>query len=86
VDADKIANLAQHPKSLGTAAIDNLVIMLIFLIYSLVLCWENISHSNATMKFAQLHYFLPQNIGGNKRYYVPQTPSLNFKLGPLWQC
>jgi len=23
------------------------------------------------MKFAQLHYFLSQNVGGDKRYYVP---------------
>jgi len=26
------------------------------------------------MKFAQLHYFLSQNVGGVKRYYVPPCP------------
>ena len=45
---------------------DNPVIVLIFLIYSLVLCWGNISNSNVTMKFAQLHYFSSQNVGGTK--------------------
>jgi len=37
--------------------------MFIFLIDSLNLRWGNVSNSNATMKFAQLHYFLSQNIG-----------------------
>jgi len=45
--------------------------MFIFLIYSLVLCWGKISNSNVTMKFAQLHYFSSQNVGEDKRYYVP---------------
>jgi len=47
------------------------VIMLIFLIYSLVLCWGNVSNSNATGKFAQIHYFLLQNIGGAKDIMSP---------------
>jgi len=34
---------------------DNPVIVLIFLIYALVLCWGNVSNSNVTIKFAQLH-------------------------------
>jgi len=64
--------------------------MLIFLIYSLVLCWGNVSNSNVTMKFAQLHYFLSQNIGGDKRYYVPPCPKVEgtcppHKLGPWLQ-
>jgi len=45
---------------------DNPVIMFIFLIYSLALCWGNVSNSNVTMTFAQLHYFLSQNVGGDK--------------------
>ena len=28
------------------------------------------------MKFAQLHYFLSQNVGGGKRYYVPPVQKL----------
>jgi len=28
------------------------------------------------MKFAQLHYFLSQNVGGDKRYYVPPFPKV----------
>jgi len=28
------------------------------------------------MKFAQLHYFSSQNVGGNKRYYVPPCPKV----------
>jgi len=45
--------------------------MFIFLIYSLALCWGNVSDSKVTMKFPQVHYFSSQNIGGDKRYYVP---------------
>jgi len=43
------------------------------------------------MKFAQLHYFLSQNVGGDKRYYVPPVQKLGgrvspapHKLGPWW--
>jgi len=36
----------------------------------------NISNSNVTMKFAQLHYFLLQNVEGNKIYYVPPVQKL----------
>jgi len=65
---------------------DNPVIVLIFLIYSLVLCWGNISNSNVTMKFAQLQYLSSQNVGGDKRYYVPPVQKLGghvpHKLGP----
>jgi len=45
---------------------DNPVIVLIFLIYSLILCWGNVSNSNVIMKFAQLHYFSSENVGGTK--------------------
>jgi len=55
--------------------------MFIFLIYYLVLCWGNVSNSEVTMKFAQLHYFLSQNIGGDKRYYVPSVPPMNLVPG-----
>jgi len=47
------------------------------------------SNSNVTMKFAQLHYFLSQNVGGGKRHYVPPCPNVgghvppsSLKLGP----
>jgi len=53
---------------------DNPVIMFLSLVYSLVLFWGNVSNSNVTMKLAQLHYFLSQNVGGDKRCYVPPCP------------
>jgi len=28
------------------------------------------------MKFAQIHYFLSQNVGGDKKYYVPPVQKL----------
>jgi len=65
------------------------VIVLIFLIYSLVLCWGNVSNSNVTMKFAQLHYFSSRNVGGTKNIMSP-LPKVGgtcppHKLGPcLW--
>jgi len=37
---------------------DSAVIIVVILIYSLILCWGNVSNSNVTMKFAQLHYHL----------------------------
>ena len=47
----------------------------------------NVSNSNVTMKFAQLHYFLSQNIGGNKKILCPpcrgeMSPPSPHKLGP----
>jgi len=45
--------------------------MFVFLIYSLVLCWGNVSNSDVTVKFAQLHYFLSQNVGGTKDNMSP---------------
>jgi len=67
--------------NLYTVSTDGPVIMFIFLIYYLVLCWGNVSNSEVTMKFAQLHYFLSQNIGGDKRYYVPSVPPMNLVPG-----
>jgi len=55
---------------------DNPKIMFIFLIYSQVLCWGNVSNSNVTVKFAQLYYFLSHNVGREKRYYVPPCPKV----------
>jgi len=55
---------------------DNPAIMLISLIYSIILYWGYVSNSNVTMKFAQIHYFLSQNVGGDKRYYVPPCPKV----------
>jgi len=62
---------------------DNPVIMFIFLIYSLFFCWRNIFNSNATMKFEQLHYFLSQNVGGDKIYYVPPCPKVEGTCPPV---
>ena len=56
--------------------------MLIFLIYSLVLRWGNVSNSDVTMKFAQLHYFLPQNVEGDIRYYAPPVQNLGEHVPP----
>ena len=68
---------------------DNPVIMFIFLIYSLVPCWVNVSNSNVAMKFTQLHYFLSQNVGGTKDIMSPlskcwgdMSPPSPLKLGP----
>jgi len=35
------------------------------------------------MKFAQLHYFLSQNVGGDKRYYVPPVQKLGEHVPPV---
>jgi len=57
--------------------------VLIFLIYSLVLCWGNVSNSNVTMKFAQLHYVLSQNVGGTKDIMFPTVQKLGRKCPPV---
>jgi len=66
---------------------DNPVIMSIFLIYSIPGFMMGVSNSNVPMKSAQIHYILSQNIGGDKRYYVPPLQKLcgtcpPLKLGP----
>jgi len=66
-----------------TVSTDNPVIVLIFLIYSLVLCWGNVSNSNVTMKFTQPHYISSQNVGGDKRYYVPPCPKVGGTCHPF---
>ena len=45
--------------------------MLIFLTCSLILRWGNVSNSNVTIKFAQVHYFLSQNVGGGQKISCP---------------
>ena len=65
--------------------------MLIFLIYSLILCWGNVSNSNVTMKFAQYITYYHKILGGTKDIlsppvqklggYVPPSPH---KLGPCY--
>jgi len=52
--------------NLYTVSTGDPVLMFIFLIYSLVLCWGKVSNSNVTTKFAQLHYFWSQNVGGTR--------------------
>jgi len=86
----KLANIIinNHDNSvylvnLYTVSADNLVIMFIFLIYSLALCWGNVSNSNVTMKFAQLDYFLSQNIGGTKDIMSPLSKSLGGHVPPV---
>jgi len=61
---------------------DNPVIVLIFLIYSLVLCWGKVFISNVTMKFAQLHYFASQNVGGTKYIMSPLVQKLGVTFPP----
>jgi len=68
--------------NLYTVSTDTVVIMFIFIIYSLVLCWRYVSNSNVTMKFAQLHYFLSQHVGGDKRYYVHPAQNLGRTCPP----
>jgi len=63
--------------------------MFIFLIYFLALRWGNVSYSNVTMKYAQLHCFASQNIGGTKYIMSPLYKSwwtclhAPHKLGPF---
>jgi len=66
-----------------TVSTDNPVTMLIFLIYSLILCWGNVSNSNVTMKFAQCITYLSQNVGRDKRYYVPPCPKVGGTRTPI---
>jgi len=73
-----------HRKSVPySVSADNPVVVLIFLIYSMVLCWGNVSYSNVTTKFAQLHYFSSQNVGGDKRYYVSPVQKLGGHFPPV---
>jgi len=69
--------------TLCTVSTDNPVIMLTFLNYSLVLCWGIVCSSNVTMKYARLHYFLSQNVGGDKRFYVPPVQKLGGTCPPI---
>jgi len=57
--------------------------MFIFLVYSLVLCWGNVSNSNVTMKFSQLHYFLSQNVWGTKDIMSPLSKSWEGHVPPV---
>jgi len=41
----------------------------------------NVSNSDVTMKLAQLHYFLSQNIEGDKTNYVP-CPKVGRDMSP----
>jgi len=61
---------------------DSPVVMFIFLIYSLALCWGNVYKSKITMTFAQLHYFLSQNIGGDKGNYVLPYSKVEGDMSP----
>ena len=57
------------------------VIMFTVLICSMASCWRNVSNSNVTMKFAQLH-FLAQNIGGQK-ILCPPCPQVEGGMFPV---
>ena len=54
--------------------------MILFLIYSLVLYWGNVSKGNVTMKSSQLHYFLSQNVGETKDFMSPCPKVAPFPL------
>ena len=92
VHTDSVIQINQHNyqqswlfslhRNLYTVSTDSPVIMFVILIYSLTLCWGNVSKSNVTMKFAQ-HYFLWQNVGGNKIYYVPPCPKVGWDMSSL---
>ena len=65
------------------------MIKFIFLIYSLASCRGNVSNSNVTMKFAQLHYFYHKMLGETKDIMYPLSKSWGdmyprppHKLGP----
>jgi len=45
--------------------------MLIFLIYSLILCWGNVFNSNVIMKFVQYITFYHKMLGGTKDIMSP---------------
>ena len=48
--------------------------MFIFLIYSLFFLLGKRFQQQSNMKFAQLHYFLSQNVGGTKDIMSPGPP------------
>jgi len=62
---------------------DNPVVVFILLIYSLVLCWGNLSNSNVTMKFTQLHYFSSQYVGGTNDIMSPPVQTLGGRVPPV---
>jgi len=68
--------------NLYTVSTDNPVITFIFLVYALVLCWGNVSNSNVTMKFAQLHHFSSQNVEGTKNIMSPPVQNLEGTCPP----
>jgi len=87
-----LLHASQCLDKIATVSTDSPVITFIFLIYSVASCQGNVSNSKVTMKFAQLHYFLSQNIGGTKDIMPPPfkswrghfPPSLH-KLGPCYR-
>jgi len=56
--------------------------MFIFLIYSLALCWGNVSNSKVTMTFAQLHYFLSQKHWEGQKILCPPCSNVGGELSP----
>jgi len=69
--------------NLHTVSTDNPVIMLMVLIYSLIFCYGNVSNSKVTMKFAQIHYFFSQNVGGTKDNMSPLSKSWGRHVPPV---
>ena len=61
----------QFTSSVCILSTDNQVIVFIFPIYFLVLCWGSTSNSNETMKFAQTTLFFITKFWGDKTYHVP---------------
>jgi len=62
---------------------DSPVILFDIFIYSLTLCWGNVSNSNVTMKFAQLHYFYDKMLGGTKDIMPPPVQKLGGIYPPV---
>ena len=57
--------------------------MLTFLNYSLVLCWGIVCNSNVTMKFARLHCFLSQNVGGGTKDFMSPLSKCWGDMSPI---
>jgi len=62
--------------NLYTVSTDSPVMMFILLIYSLALCWGNVSSSNVTTKFAQLQYFYHKILRGTNDIMSPPVQKL----------
>jgi len=65
-----------YPENLYTVSTDNPVIMFMFFMYSLVLCWGNISNSKATWNLHNYLSFYDKMLGGQNILCPPLSKSL----------